>query len=121
MIEPANSWFGRFIYQNFHHEPFLPEAGYTIKAGNPMSNSNQALPYIYFERDPDFFRKEFPKLKISRLYYHSPLLYIFSGGVSREALLPKFAFPMVEALEFILRPVSRLLGLFCYVEIEKIN
>jgi len=30
MIEPANSWWGRFIYKNFHHEPFNPEGNWII-------------------------------------------------------------------------------------------
>jgi len=28
MIEPANSLWGRFIYQNFHHEPFQPNVSW---------------------------------------------------------------------------------------------
>jgi hypothetical protein len=47
MIEPANSVLGRFIYKNFHHEPFDETGEREIKPGNPLSNSNQALPYIY--------------------------------------------------------------------------
>ena len=46
MIEPANSALGRFIYKRFHHEPFDEKGGREIEAGNPLSNSNQALPYI---------------------------------------------------------------------------
>ena len=25
MVEPANTWWGRFIFTHFHHEPFKPE------------------------------------------------------------------------------------------------
>lgn len=119
MIEPANSLLARFIYQHFHHEPFLPDAGMTIEAGNPMSNSNQALPYIYFEREKDYFSKEFPKLKVARIKYHTPFLYILSGGVSRTALLPVWSYQLVQLLERLFQPLSFLLGLFCFVEIEK--
>ena len=72
MTEPANSALGRFIYKRFHHEPFEENGPREIKAGNPLSNSNQALPYIYFERDLDLFKKEFPQLKIISIKYHSP-------------------------------------------------
>ena len=48
MVEPANSALGRFIYKRFHHEPFDEKGGREIEAGNPLSNSNQALPFIYF-------------------------------------------------------------------------
>ena len=59
MIEPANSALARFIYKRFHHEPFDEKGGREIEAGNPLSNSNQALPYIYFERDLNLFKTQF--------------------------------------------------------------
>ena len=120
MIEPANSTLGRFIYKRFHHEPFDETGGREIKAGNPLSNSNQALPYIYFERDLEQFKKEFPLLRINEVRYHSPFLYALSGGVSRSALLPYVCYPLVKALEWLLQPFSKQLGLFCTVEIEKV-
>lgn len=120
MIEPANSLFARFIYKRFHHEPFDEKGPREIKPGNPLSNSNQALPYIYFERDLQLFNNDYPNLKIKRIIYHSPFSYIFSGGVSRSALLPYFMYPIVKTLEMFCKPFSRQLGLFCTVEIEKI-
>lgn len=120
MIEPANSALGRFIYKRFHHEPFDENGPMEIKPGNPLSNSNQALPYIYFEKDPDQFKKMYPHLKIKEITYHSPFSYIISGGVSRSAMLPSALFKMVKFVEAALSPLSRQLGLFCTVEIEKI-
>ncbi len=120
MIEPANSTFGRFIYKHFHHEPFDEKAGRQIQAGNPLSNSNQALPYIYFERDLDLFKSEYPKLKITKVNYHSPFSYIISGGVSRSAMLPSFLYPLVKFKEWLFSPFSKQLGLFCTVVVEKL-
>jgi SAM-dependent methyltransferase len=120
MIEPANSALGRFIDKNFHHEPFDPSGPREIKAGNPLSHSNQALPYIYFERDLEQFKQEFPQLKINRIRYHTPLLYVISGGVSRSAMFPYFTYGFFKGLEKILSPFARQLGLFCSVEIEKV-
>lgn len=120
MIEPANSALGRFIYKRFHHEPFDETGGREIQAGNPLSNSNQALPYIYFERDKEWFKKEYPHLRINQVQYHTPLLYAFSGGVSRSALLPNWMFGAVAAFEWLLQPLSKQSGLFCTIEIEKI-
>lgn len=119
MTEPANSALGRFIYKRFHHEPFDEKGALEIQAGNPLSNSNQALPYIYFEREAALFKKEYPLLKIRSISYHSPFSYIISGGVSRSAMLPYFMYPMVKAIEWILSPFSKQLGLFCTVELEK--
>jgi SAM-dependent methyltransferase len=120
MIEPANSALGRFIYKRFHHEPFDETGGREIKPGNPLSNSNQALPYIYFERDKEIFARDFPGLKIISVQYHSPFSYIISGGVSRSALLPYFLYKIVKAGELLLFPFRKKLGLFCTVEIEKV-
>ncbi|MCE3227466.1 MAG: methyltransferase type 11 [Bacteroidetes bacterium] len=120
MIEPANSGLGRFIYKRFHHEPFDEKGGREINPGNPLSNSNQALPYIYFERDLEQFKKEFPKLKINSVKYHSPFSYVISGGVSRSAMLPYFMYPMVKGFEWLMSPFSRGIGLFCTIELEKI-
>jgi SAM-dependent methyltransferase len=120
MIEPANSALGRFMYKRFHHEPFDENGGREIQPGNPLSNSNQALPYIYFERDLELFKKEFSALKINSVKYHTPFLYVISGGVSRSAMLPYFMYPVVKSFEWLLSPFSRQLGLFCTIEVEKI-
>ena len=120
MTEPANSSLARFIYKRFHHEPFDEKGQREIKAGNPLSNSNQALPYIYFERDLDLFKKDFPSLKINSINYHSPFSYIISGGVSRSAMLPFFMYNFVKGIECIFSPFYKQIGLFCTIEIEKI-
>ncbi len=120
MTEPANSNLGRFVYKRFHYEPFDIHGAREISPGNRLSNSNQALPYIYFERDVEQFKKEFPKLKINAIKYHSPFSYVISGGVSRTAMLPFFTYYLVKGLEWLLSPFSKQLGLFCTIEIEKI-
>jgi SAM-dependent methyltransferase len=120
MTEPANSALGKFIYKRFHHEPFEENGPREIKAGNPLSNSNQALPHIYFERDLELFKKEFPQLKINSIKYHSPFSYIISGGVSRSAMLPYFMYNFVKGIEWLFSPLSKQIGLFCTIEVEKI-
>jgi SAM-dependent methyltransferase len=120
MIEPANSALGRFIYKRFHHEPFDEHGGREINPGNPLSNSNQALPYIYFERDKAQFKIDYPHLRINSIKYHSPFLYAISGGVSRSSLIPYFMYSFVKGVEWLLSPVSKQIGLFCTIEIEKI-
>jgi hypothetical protein len=120
MIEPANSVLGRFIYKRFHHEPFDEKAGRSIAPGHPLSNSNQALPYIYFERDLEVFARDYPQFKIKKVQYHSPFSYVISGGVSRSAMLPSALYPFVKGIEYLLRPISKQIGLFCTIELEKI-
>ena len=112
MTEPANSAFGRFIYKNFHHEPFLEKGEREIDPGKPLGNSNQALPYIYFERDVEWFKTEFPTLAVSSIRYHTPLLYLASGGLTRNALFPIVFYNVLKGIEWLLSPLSRYLGLF---------
>ena len=119
LTEPANSSLGRFIYKRFHHEPFDENGPREIAPGNLLSNANPALPYIYFERDRERFATDFPALRIKSIRYHTPFAYIASGGVSRSALLPYFLYRPLRFAEWLLTPLSKQLGLFCTVEIEK--
>lgn len=120
LIEPANSLFGRFIYKRFHHEPFDECGAREIEPGNPLSNSNQALSYIYFERDAEIFERDFPHLRINSVVYHTPLMYLVSGGLSRSALLPVFLYGLVKRVERLLSPFNRHLGMFCTIEVERV-
>ncbi len=120
MIEPANSIWGRFIYKNFHHEPFDEKGGWEVISTGPMSSSNQALPYIYFERDRTKFEKEFLHLKIEKLYYHTPLRYIVSGGVSRCAMVPSWSFGFFKAFDRFLSACTKQLCLFETVVLTKV-
>lgn len=120
MIEPANTALARFIYKRFHHEPFDEKGAREIQPGNPLSNSNQALPHIYFERDLELFKKEYPQLKINKITYHTPFMYVLSGGVSRSAMLPYFLYGFAKFFEVLVLPFAKQLGLFCTIEVEKL-
>ena len=120
MIEPANTPFSRFIYKNFHHEPFLPEAKeWKVDPGNPLSNSNQALPWIVFERDVKIFNEKFPELKVTEIKYHTPFAYLISGGVSFKALVPSWSFGIIRGIEKLLSPFSKYIGMFVTIVVEK--
>jgi SAM-dependent methyltransferase len=118
MIEPANSIWGRFIYKNFHHEPFNPEGDWTIPIAGPLSGANGAFPWIVFIRDNQIFRKKFPNLKIESIEYLNPFTYLLSGGVSRKQLLPDFTYKAVRILDKILPKVSKQLSMFMVVKIS---
>lgn len=121
MVEPANSFFSRIIYKNFHHEPFNEKGEWTIESTGPMSSSNQALPYIYFIRDRELFRKKFPSMKIISVRLHTPFRYLLSGGVSRKSLVPAGSFGLFSIAEKIISPLSAFTAMFQTIVVEKIN
>lgn len=119
MIEPANTLWGRFIYQNFHHEPFEPNAGWTLPGEGPLSSANGALPWIIFQRDRNKFEADFPSIKIRSLRPHTPFRYLLSGGVSKCQLIPGFMYGVVRAIENFLSPLNGWIGMFQTIELEK--
>ena len=121
MIEPANTLWSRFIYQNFHDEPFDPKEGWGFEKVGSLSSANGAIPWIIFYRDRLQFEEEFPTLKILKLKPHTPFRYLASGGVSMRQLLPSFTYNMVKGIEMILSPLNKYLGMFLTIEIEKVS
>lgn len=118
MIEPANTFFSRFIYKNFHHEPFDENGPMEIKPGNPLSNSNQAMAYIYFVREKDMLDKDFPSLELLKYKNFMPFRYVLSGGVSRSAILPDIGFGLLKKIEKI-EFINKHFGLFTKVILQK--
>ncbi|MDP2922567.1 MAG: methyltransferase domain-containing protein [Candidatus Omnitrophota bacterium] len=118
MIEPANSIWGKFIYKNFHHEPFDTFADW--KNTNLLMDSNGALPWIIFYRDRNIFEEKFPSLCIKTLKLHTPTRYIISGGVSMRQLLPDVTYNFIKGLEILLSPLNRYIGMFLTIELEKL-
>lgn len=119
MIEPWNSFWGRFIYKNFHHEPFNIKGNWNLPSNGPMSDANGALPWIVFKRDINLFQKAFPNLTIKRITPHTPIRYLLSGGVSRRSLVPSWSFQFFTFFEKILTPLRSFTGMFVFIVIEK--
>ncbi len=118
-IEPANTLWGRFIYQHFHHEEFNPQGDWILKSQKPLSDANGALPWIIFIRDRKKFEKLFPRLKIRKIIPHTPIRYLVSGGVSYRQLLPSWMYPVVKSIEELTTPLRKYIGMFYTIEIEK--
>jgi SAM-dependent methyltransferase len=120
LIEPANSLWGRFIYKNFHHEPFDPTGTWQIPDEGPLSGANGALPWIVFKRDRQKFAAEFPRLSIDYINYHTPLRYLLSGGVSYRQLVPSFTYYFFNVLDRFLSFISPQLSMFITICIRKL-
>lgn len=121
MIEPANSFWGRFVYKNFHHEPFEPDGSWEIPASGPLSGANGALPWIVFERDAEKYKTNFPELAVERIQYHTPLMYLISGGLAFKQLLPNFSYPVFRFCDKLFSLGSKQLSMFMTIEIRKLN
>jgi SAM-dependent methyltransferase len=119
MIEPANTPWARFIYKNFHHEGFDPNAGWEFQSQGPLSTANGALPWIVFHRDRHQFESEFPMLQILQIRPHTPFRYLLSGGLTLQQLVPTGSYPVFKGLEFCLGPLKGLLGMFQTIILEK--
>lgn len=119
MIEPANSWWGRKIYQNFHHEDFDPLGSWQIEQDGPLSDANGALPWIVFERDRSLFVDRYPAFKIGTVAYQQPLAYLLSGGFSFRPIVPAALYPLVKGIDRLLAGLSFNLSLFMLIVVEK--
>lgn len=120
MIEPANSFWGRFIYKNFHHEPFDPHGNWKIPDAGPLSGANGALPWIVFERDFEKLKVDFHCLKLEEIRYHTPLMYLLSGGVSFKQVFPNFFYPFFRTIDKLLPSISKQLSMFVTIKIRKV-
>ena len=121
MIEPANTAFARFIYKNFHHENFDPEAtDWRFPTSGPLSGANGALPWIVFTRDYERFKQLFPKLQKEKIKIHTPFAYLISGGLSFKSLIPGFMFGVFKCFEFLFSPFYKFIGMFQTIEISKL-
>ena len=119
MIEPANSLWGRFIYQNFHHEPFQPDGPWKIPESGPLSGANGALPWIVFERDLELFKSWFPNFILSSINYGTALGYLLSGGVSFKSLVPGFSFVFFRLIDKFLSSISKQISMFMVIRVQK--
>jgi len=119
MMEPANTLWGRFIYRNFHHEPFIPESEWEFNSTGPLSSANGALPWIVFVRDLIRFTTSYNNLKLLSIRAHTPIRYLLSGGFSKPQMVPGFLFSTITFLENLISPLFPFLGMFYWIEIEK--
>ena len=118
MSEPWYCNWSKFIYSNFHHEPFEIESGWNIPALGPLSGANGALPWIVFQRDLELFKSKFPELSIRTIEYHTPLRYLLSGGVSHKQFVPDWIFDCFKYLDK--KFSSKSFHMFAFINIQKV-
>ena len=114
LIEPYYGPLASVMYKRlFVSEDFDKEMpGWQTDATGPMHGANQALSYIVFKRDRARFEREFPSLELVETFPLSNYVrYLLSGGLNFRQLAPTFTEPALRAIELVLRPARRLLGL----------
>lgn len=120
MIEPYNSYWGRLIYKNFHYEGFDETVtNWKIKGLGPLSDANNAMPWVIFERDRKIFQKKFPHLNLSNFYPHTPFMYLLSGGLKKHQFVPTFTYKLFKSIEMILSPFNKYFGMFVTIVLTK--
>ncbi len=120
MIEPANSWWGRNIYQRYHHEPFDPEGKWSLDGnGGPLSSANGALPWIVFERDRLIFNRDFSSLTIEKIEYHTPFLYLLTGGLTFHQIIPDLSYGFFRQLDSLVSRLSKEFSMFMTIVLQK--
>jgi SAM-dependent methyltransferase len=120
MIEPWVTPWSRIVWGPLHHEPFEPDTRtWTLPEGGPLSISNQALPWIVFERDRRRFEARFPSWEIAGIRPGLPLRYLLAGGVSLRSLMPGWSFAAWRGLEAALDRWSSTLGTFARIVLSR--
>ena len=111
--------FGGPILRYLHHEPYLPDAGWSFPSAGPLSGANGAQCWIVFRRDRAEFERRFPGLSIERYQPHTPLRYWLSGGLNAWTLLPRALYRAATALDRGLARVWPETGSFVDVELVR--
>ena len=120
MIEPWSTPWSRFIYRRFHEEPFYPDATtWEFPSSGPLSDANDALPWIIFARDRSQFEQEFPEWHIRKIEPSMPFRYLLSGGVSLVSLNPAWTYGLWQRLEKLLKPLMKHLAMFAQIELVR--
>jgi len=120
MVEPYPGWIGALVYRYLHHEGYEPNAKrWEFESVGPVSDANNALPYIIFERDIEEFRRQFPHFSVVRFEPHTPLRFWLAGGMKKWSLLPAWAFNLITWFDKKLIQISPKFGSFVDIELIK--
>lgn len=118
MIEPWVTGWSRWVMDHFHSEPMdVDMKTWQFPSTGPLSGSNQALPWIVFNRDKEIFETRFSDLEIVTVQPFMPFRYLLSGGVSSRALAPSWANGLLKRFEKSFNPQKW--AMFALIIIQK--
>lgn len=119
-LEPNWNHFSRLIFSILHPEPFLKNAiGWKFESSDPMF-SNQALPFIIFQRDIDIFKKLYPNFQVEIAPAPiNAISFLLSGGVYSRTIIPGKFLIWLTNLEESNKSWMRLFGLNRVITLTK--
>lgn len=121
MVEPYAGWLSSWIFRYLHHEGFDKNVeSWEFESSGPVSDANNALPSVIFERDIEKFREQFSELSILRFEPHTPLRYWMTGGLQKWSMLPRWAYGLISWVDKKLIQISPRFGSFVDIELVKI-
>jgi SAM-dependent methyltransferase len=127
LIEPHNGFLSKLLHKNIHkneyYDPNASNWNANSKVKGPLSDANQALAYIVFERDIKIFRKKHgANLEITHKQYElNGLRYLLSGGLNFRQCVPSFFLIFLRILEFLLYPFAKYWTQYQMIVIKKIK
>lgn len=121
LIDPYHGPVASLIFKHLFTNEHFDKAGPAItEHQGPMSDANQALSYVVFERERDKFDRMFPELEIVEMQpITNYLRYLISGGVNFRQLLPDASIPLLRLMEGVLSPLRHQLALHHVIVIRK--
>jgi SAM-dependent methyltransferase len=101
ILDPYFNGLSKWLYPRlFKTEDFDMEGSWKGTNFHAMIGANQALSYIVFVRDREYFESTFPELRIvEKLPVYFGFRYILTGGLNFRKIAPGFIFSLVRKLE----------------------
>jgi SAM-dependent methyltransferase len=122
MIEPWVSKWSKIAFSMVNHELMDADTkSWRFISTGPLSGSNQALPWIVFNRDREKFCADYPHFNIIKIQPMMPFRYILSGGLSNWISLPEFFYPLIKKIETLFSKHMDNWGMFALIVIEKVK
>lgn len=122
LVEPYYGPMATFLYKRLFRTEGFDKAypSWETPATGPMNGANQALSYIVFVRDRELFDRQFPNLEIVHEERASNYLkYLLSGGLNFRQICPDGMSPLVDCMQWCLRPFNRWLALHHTIVVRK--
>jgi hypothetical protein len=122
ITEPYLSFLSLPIYKYLHPEDVDQDIDQPIlqKKGGPLSEANQAIPYLIFFKKKEWCEKVMAGYSIEHIQYYTSLAYFITGGISRKLPVPTFLYKFLFTIDaFLAKRFPKLCASFFIVQLKK--